>query len=176
MSWQQLVADIYNETSMELEHALEGLTVNDLNQRPDSNCNSIGWLAWHLARGQDADNEGLFGEEQVWIKDKWYNKFDRAPDPMDTGYHHSPEDIAVFRSPDRQTLIEYYYAVLQKTLCYLNNNLTEDDLEREFENPIFPKTTKVRRLLVAIISDNLQHVGQIAYVRGLLKGKGWSDI
>ena len=176
MKWQQLIGDIYAETSLELERALDGLSVDDLNQQPASNCNSIGWLAWHLARGHDGDNEGLTGEEQVWIKDEWYSRFGRTPDPMDTGYSHSLEDIAAFKSPDSRTLIEYYHAVLEKTLYYINNKLTEADLEREFINPIFPKTTKVRRLLVAIISDNLQHVGQIAYVRGLLKGKGWSDI
>ncbi len=176
MKWQQLIGDIYVETSLELERVLEGLTVDDLNKQPDSNCNSIGWLAWHLARGQDGDNEGLTGEEQVWIKDEWFNRFDRAPDPTDTGYSHSPEDVAAFKSPDSKTLIEYYHAVLEKTLHYISNKLTEADLEREFKNPIFPGTTEVRGLLVAVISDNLQHVGQIAYVRGLLKGKGWSDI
>ena len=176
MKWQQLIADIYAEISVELERALDGLTVDDLNQQPDSDCASMGWLAWHLTRCQDGDNEGLMGEGQLWIKDKWYSRFGRAPDPVDTGYSHSSEDIAAFRSPDSKILIEYHHAVLKKTLHYINNKLTEDDLEREFKNPIFPGTTEVRRLLVAIISDNLQHVGQIAYVRGLLKGKGWSDI
>ena len=176
MKWQQLVGDIYTEISLELERALDGLTVDDLNQQPDSDCNSIGWIAWHLTRCQDGDNEGLTGEEQIWIKDKWYSRFGRAPDPLDTGYSHSSEDVAAFRSPDSRTLIEYHRAVLEKTSHYINNKLTEADLEREFENPVFTGTTKVRRLLVAIISDNLQHVGQIAYVRGLLKGKGWSDI
>ena len=33
----------------------------------------------------------------------------------------------------------------------------------------------VRRRLLGIISEGLQHVGQAAYVRGLLKGKGWPE-
>lgn len=176
MKWQQLMGDIYTEISQELERALNGLTVHDLNQQPNLDCNSIGWLAWHLTRCQDGDNEGLTGEGQLWIKDKWHNRFGRASDPVDTGVSHSSEDVAAFKSPDSGTLMEYHRAVLEKTLHYINNKLTEADLEREFENPVFTGTTKVRRLLVDIISDNLQHVGQIAYVRGLLKGKGWSDI
>jgi len=176
MKWQQLIRDIYTEISLELERALDGLTVDDLNKQPNSDCNSIGWTAWHLTRCQDGDNVGLTGEEQIWIKDKWYSRFGRALDPLDTGYSHSSEDVAAFKSPDSKTLVEYHRAVLEKTLHYISNKLTEADLEREFENQVFTGTTKVRRLLVAIISDNLQHVGQIAYVRGLLKGKGWSDI
>jgi hypothetical protein len=27
--------------------------------------------------------------------------------------------------------------------------------------------------LVSVLSDNLQHAGQAAYLRGLIQGKGW---
>jgi len=171
MKWQQLIGDIYTEISQELERALDGLTVDDLNQQPDSDCNSIGWLAWHLTRCQDAANDYLTGEGQLWVKDNRHGRFGRAPNPMDTGWGHSSEDAAAFKSPDSGTLTEYHRTVLEKTLHYINNRLTEADLEREYEG-----TTKVYELLVGIISDNLQHVGQVAYLRGLLKGKGWSDI
>jgi len=53
MEWQQLITDIYKRILQELEHALDGLTVDDLNQQPHPNCNSIGWLTWHLTRAQD---------------------------------------------------------------------------------------------------------------------------
>ncbi|MFC1861796.1 DinB family protein [Chloroflexota bacterium] len=176
MKWQQLIADIYTEISRELERALDGLTADDLNQQPSPDCNSIGWLAWHLTRCQDAVNEGLTSEKQLWIKEKWYSKFDRAADPTDTGYGHSSEDVSTFRAPDSPTLFKYHRCVLENTLRYIHDELTETDLERVVQNPTFPDINTVRINLVGIISDNLQHVGQIAYVRGLLKGKGWSDI
>ena len=171
MKWQQLIGNIYTEISEELERALDGLTVDDLNQQPDSDCNSIGWLAWHLTRCQDAVNDDLTGEGQIWVKDGWYSRFGRAPDSYDTGWGHSSEDVGAFKSPNAGTLREHHRAVLEKTLHYINNKLTEADLEREYKG-----TTKVCELLVGIINDNLQHVGQVAYLRGLLKGKGWSDI
>ena len=176
MEWQQLITDIYVQTSQVLEKALEGLTLDDLDQQPHPDCNSMGWLTWHLTRGQDRAIADLMGGEQLWVTGEWHTKFNRPPDPKDTGFGHSSQDLAEFKSPDVRTLLEYHHAVLKKTLHYINNKLTEADLEREFENPVFTGTIKVRRVLVAIISDNLQHVGQIAYVRGLLKGKGWSDI
>ncbi len=176
MKWQQLIVDIYTEISRELERALDGLTVDDLNQQPHSDCNSIGWLAWHLTRCQDGANVDLMGEEQLWVKSKWHARFNRIPDATDIGEGHSPKDVASFRSPDSRTLLEYHYAVLEKTIHYINNRLSEADLEREFESPVYPTITTVRVLFMGVISDNLQHVGQVAYVRGLLKGKGWSDI
>ncbi len=175
MKWQHLIGDIYTEISRELERALDGLTVDDLNQQPDSGCNSIGWLAWHLTRCQDVTTGNLTGEEQLWVKENWHDRFGRIPDPADTGWHHNSEDVAGFKSPDGVTLMEYHRAVLEKTLHYINNKLTEADLERVYENSTSPGTSKVHTLLVGIISDNLQHVGQVAYLRGLLRGKGWSD-
>ncbi len=53
MEWQQLITDIFVRMSQRLERVFDGLTVDDLNQRPDADCNSIGWIAWHLTRIQD---------------------------------------------------------------------------------------------------------------------------
>ena len=69
MEWQQLIMDIFVRISQELEEVLEGLTVDELNQQPRPDCNSIGWLAWHLTRGQDRAMADLMKEEQLWAKD-----------------------------------------------------------------------------------------------------------
>ena len=172
MEWQQLIIDTYERISQVLEKALGGLTVDDLNQQPHPDCNSMGWLSWHLTRGQDRAIADLMGEEQLWVKDKWHARFNRPPDPSDTGFGHSLEDLATFKSPDVQTLLAYHHAVLERTKRYISN-LSETDLDRELDHPRFP-TVGVR--LVAVISDNFQHAGQVAYVHGLLKGKGWLDV
>ena len=173
MQWQQLVIDIYERISQELEHALDGLTVDDLNQQPCPGCNSIGWLTWHLTRAQDSATAYLFGEEQLWIKDNCYARFNRTPDPKDTGFGHSLEDVAAFSSPDASTLLEYHRAVLGQSKRYITSKLSETELNREFDNPINPTITNVRTRLMRVINDNMQHLGQVAYVRGMLKGWGW---
>ena len=176
MKWQQLITDIYERILQELEHALDGLTVDDLNQQPRPDCNSIGWLTWHLTRAQDMVTAGLLGEEQLWIKDNWYARFNRAPDPKDTGEGHSVEDVVAFRSPDALTLLEYHRAVLEQSKRYITSKLSEAELNREFDNPIHPTITNVRTSLMGLINDNMQHLGQVAYVRGMLKGWGWLGI
>ncbi|MFC1989431.1 DinB family protein [Chloroflexota bacterium] len=173
MQWQQLVTDIFERISQELEHALDGLTVDDLNQQPCSGCNSIGWLTWHLTRSQDSATANLLGEEQLWIKDNWYARFNRTPDLKDTGFGHSLEDVAAFSSPDASTLFEYYCAVLGQSKRYITSKLSETELSREFDNPINPAIPNVRTRLMRVINDNMQHLGQVAYVRGMLKGWGW---
>ena len=169
MAWQKLIADCYIRIAQVLEKALDGLTLDDLNLQVRPDCNSIGWLTWHLTRAQDRVISDLMGEEQLWVKDKWHAKFNRSPDAMDTGYGHNSEDVAGFKSPDVQTLTAYHHAVLERTKRYIIN-LSETELDREIDHPRFP-TVGMR--LVAVISDNLQHAGQVAYLRGLLKGKGW---
>ncbi len=175
MKWQQFITNIFERISQELERILAGLTVEDLNEQPNSDCNSIGWLAWHLTRSQDRMNQALFEREQIWIKDKWYSKFDRSADPRDSGFGHNPEDVVAFKSPDSEILIGYHHAVLERSKYYIGNKLTESDLDRELSNPKIPRMPAVSTRFVAVINDNFQHVGQMAYVRGLLKGKGWSD-
>ena len=172
MECQQLITDIYVRISQVLEQALEGLTVDDLNHQPRLDCNDIGWLTWHLTRGQDRAIADLMGEEQLWVKDHWHVRFSRPPDLNDTGFGHSSEDLAAFKSPDAKTLLGYHHAVLERTKRYISN-LSATDLKRELNNPVFPT---VGARLVGGISDNLQHAGQVAYLHGLLKGKGWLGI
>lgn len=171
MEWKELTIDGYGRIQEGLKEALDGLTKDDLNQRPHPDCNSMGWLAWHLTRTEDQEIANLMGKEQVWISDKWYTSFNRAPDASDTGFGHSSEDVAAFRSPEVKTFLDYRNAMLAQTKHYIST-LSPAELDRELGEPYQPPPTVGVRL-VSVMCDGLQHVGQIAYVRGLLKGKGW---
>lgn len=64
MEWHDLLSDGYGRVQDFLEHVLDGLTQDDLDWQPRSDCNSIGWLAWHLTRQHDAQISSLMGEDQ----------------------------------------------------------------------------------------------------------------
>ena len=117
----------------------------------------------------------LIGEEQLWVRDEWYTRFNRPSDPSDTGIGHSSEDVAAFRSPDVDTLLEYNRAVLERTRRYISN-LSMTDLDQEINMPSSQPPQKVGVLLTGDLNGSLQHVGQIAYLRGLFKGKGWYGV
>ena len=176
MKWQQFIVDLFERIASDVETALDGLSADDINKQPKPDCNSIGWLCWHLTRSEDRAVVDLMGQEQLWIKDKWYAKFNRAPDPTETGVHHTTEQATSFVAPNTQTLIDYHRAVLKQTKQYVNGMLTEDEFDRTFEEPTYPEVTTVRRRLLGIIKESFEHVGQVAYIRGLLKGKGWLPI
>jgi len=132
----------------------------------------MGWLTWHLTRQHDAQISALMGEEQLWIKEEWHSKFNRPADPKDSGFGHTPEDVAAFKSPPVQTLLDYQRAVLEQSKRYFPT-LAKEDLDRELDEPWFqpPPTLGVR--LVSIMNDAVLHAGQAALLRGLRQGKGW---
>jgi len=172
MEWQQLIIDRFKGSTETLDKALANLSPDDLNKMPGPDSNSIGWVAWHLSRIQDRAISRMSGQEQVWIRQGWYKKFNRSANPEDTGFKHTPQDLASFKSPDVATLLAYNHAVLERTEKFVAG-LSTQDLDKKTDHPLF---TTIGSWLGTIFSDVLQHSGQVAYLRGLLKGKGWSDV
>ncbi|MHB1006446.1 MAG: mycothiol transferase [Chloroflexota bacterium] len=172
MELQGLLTDAFGRVEDALAEALNGLEPADLRQMPTPDTNSIGWLAWHLTRVQDDHVSDLMGEQQLYLREGWHARFDRPADPKDVGWGHTLAQVAAFRSPDVQTLIDYYHAVSERTKGFIAC-LTPSDLDRELNEPWYQPLPTVGVRLVSVLADDLQHVGQLAYVRGLLKGKGW---
>jgi len=172
MEWNNLLADGYDRVLEFLDNVLEGLNKDELNWQPRQDCNSIGWLTWHLTRQHDVQMASLIGEEQLWIQQRWYAKFHRAPDPQDTGFGHVPEQVSAFESPDVKTLLDYHHVVLERSKRYFLT-LSKTDLDRKLDEPWFQPLPTVGVRLISILEDSLLHAGQVAYVRGLRQGKGW---
>ena len=145
---------------------LEGLTEEQLVYRPSPTSNSIAWLLWHLTRVQDHHISDLLGEDQVWVSQNWCEKFNLPPDSTNTGYGHGPDEVAGIKG-DAQAFLGYYDAVFESSQRLLNN-LSPEDLDIELDAPRYNPLPTIGVRLVSIISDNTQHVGQAAYLRGLI--------
>jgi uncharacterized damage-inducible protein DinB len=144
---------------------LDGLDDTLVAQRPAADANTIGWLLWHLTRIQDDHVAGVAGQEQVWTAQGFAERFGLPFGDADTGYGHSGEDVAAVRAePD--LLADYLRATHERTLDYLAR-ADEAELERVVDERWDPPVTAAVRL-VSVVADDLQHVGQAAYVRGLL--------
>ena len=103
---------------------------------------------------------------QAWTEGGWSERFALPLDPSDTGYGHGPEDVAKVTA-DAPLLLGYFEDVHEKTVAYLAT-LCDADLEQVIDGSLNPPETVGIRL-VSVIADDLQHVGQAAYVRGLVQ-------
>jgi uncharacterized damage-inducible protein DinB len=162
-----LLLDALSRVRENVHHAVDGLSAEQLATRPDGRGNSIAWLVWHLTRVQDDHVAEVAGTEQVWTAKGYAETFGLPLDPSDTGYGHTPEQVAQVRLTAEQ-LTAYYDAAHAATETYLKG-LTDEDLDRvvdERRNP--PVTLGVR--LVSVLDDDTQHAGQAAYARGLITG------
>jgi hypothetical protein len=172
MEGHDLLSDAYEQVLVALEQTLEGLKPEDLSWQPRPECNSIGWLAWHLTRGQDSAISFLMREDQLWGREGWHEKFGRPADPRDGGSGHTPEDIASYKSPDIPTIIGYHRAVLARSKKYFAT-LSSQDLDRVLNLKFLPPLTTLGTFLIMMLSDGMQHAGQMGYVRGMRHGMGW---
>jgi Protein of unknown function (DUF664) len=161
-----LLLDAFERIRDAVHPAVNGLSPDELGFRPDGEANSIAWLVWHLTRIQDDHVAGLDDGSQLWIAGGWAERFALPLDPADTGYGHGPEDVASVAA-DASSLLGYYEDVHQRTLQFVRS-LTESDLDRVVDRSWDPPVTVAIRL-VSVIADDLQHVGQAAYVRGILQ-------
>ncbi|MEU5522979.1 DUF664 domain-containing protein [Streptomyces sp. NPDC047860] len=167
MHAKDILIDGFGRIREEVHAAVEGLGPGELAARPGPEANSIAWLVWHLTRIQDDHVADAFGLDQVWLSDGWEKRFGLGLPRHDTGYGHTPAQVAKVRVDSGDLLTGYYDAVHEQTLGALRT-LTAKDLERVVDERWDPPVTLGVRL-VSVLSDDLQHVGQAAYVRGLVR-------
>ena len=169
MTSADLLVDAFGRVSGIVQRAVKGLGSEQLSFRVDDEANSIAWLTWHLTRIQDDHIAGVAGTEQVYSSAGWADRFALPLDPSDTGFGHSSEEVASVRVESGELLTGYHDAAFQQTVRFVEP-LSDSDLARVVDESYDPPVTLGVRL-VSVISDNLQHAGQAAFVRGLVTRK-----
>ncbi|MFD0203795.1 MULTISPECIES: mycothiol transferase [Saccharothrix] len=160
-----VLLDGFGRVRESVERMLDGLTPDQLTHRVGGTANPIAWLVWHLTRVQDDHVADVAGTEQVWTADDWAERFDLPLSTDDTGYGHDSDQVAAVTAPS-DLLLGYHRAVHERTETYVRA-LSAEDLTRVVDESWDPPVTLAVRLL-SVIEDDLQHVGQAAFVRGVL--------
>jgi hypothetical protein len=161
-----LLLELYGRIPPLARRAVEGVDPDRLTERPAPGANTIAWLIWHVGRVQDHHVAEILDTGQLWVGGDWARRFGLEPDPSDTGYGHSADEVAAVRPDGAPVLLEYVDAVSTRTRSMLEE-LTAADLDRVVDRRWDPPVTLGVRL-VSIADDSLEHAGQAAYVRGLL--------
>jgi len=167
MDIADLLADGFDRVRESVRGAVEGLTEEQLTARLDPGANSIAWLVWHLTRVQDDHVCAVAGIEQAYTARGWAKRFGLPFDDAAIGYGQSSADVAAVRVADPALLVDYYEDVHEQTLEYVRG-LSAADLDRVVDEARDPPVTLGVRL-VSVLDDDLEHVGQAAFVRGVLE-------
>lgn len=162
-----VLRDAYGRIADAVPDVVDGLDAAQLAHRPGPEANPIGWLVWHLTRVQDAHLAEVLGQDQLWQSGPFAAALGLDPDPANSGYGHDAAAVASVRPPGPGPLVEYHRAVWARTEAYFET-LDDDDLDRIVDRSWDPPVTLGVRL-VSVAEDSFQHLGQAAYVRGLLE-------
>ena len=165
MASADVLADAFERVRGVVHSAVRGLTPEQLAKRVDGRANSIAWLVWHLTRIQDDHIADAAGLDQLWTAAGWVDRFGLPFDPSETGYGHSDEQVSAVRASS-DLLVGYYDDVHEQTLEYVKR-LPDSELTRIVDESFDPPVQLGTRL-VSVISDDLQHAGQAALLRGLI--------
>ena len=167
MQVNELLTEGFGRLPELVRGAVEGLDADRLRWAPQPGANSIGWLVWHLTRVQDSHVADLIdGAEQLWVDGAYASRFGLKPDPHNTGYGHTAQEVAAVQAQSPDAVLEYFDTVQARTVAFVTD-LTAEDLDRVVDEHWDPPVTLGVRLY-SILDDCTQHVGQAAYVRGLL--------
>ena len=170
MNATTLLIDAFQRLRTLVSATVRGLDAEALAWRPDPEANSIVWLVWHLTRVQDDHVAEIAGHEQAWVSGAWAERLGLPAAFDDTGYGHAAKEVAMLGAADIGLLLEYHDRVANQTVEYLQT-VADDDLERIIDRSFDPPVSVGARL-VSVVGDDLQHVGQAAYVRGLYERQG----
>jgi uncharacterized damage-inducible protein DinB len=115
---------------------------------------------------QDDHISEVADAEQIWTAREWSERFGLPLPVTSTGYGHDSEHVAAVRVDSPDLLTGYYDEVHERTIDYVRG-LTDADLDRVVDRAWNPPVTLGVRL-VSVIDDDTQHVGQAAFVRGVI--------
>ena len=151
-----------------LVKALDGMTPLELSWKPSPNANHALWLAWHIARVEDGwINRYIAESDEIWVSDGWAARLE--VDAQGSGAGSTVEDVAAFPEIPIADITNYHDAVRDAAFKVVEG-LTEDDLEKTRIDSRRNFSPTIAWVLAHVAVEEAQHVGQIAYLRGMLRG------
>ena len=149
MTFKIVVRSAFDEYLREMHTAMDGLTPEDLRWQPDPGSNHITWLVWHMARVEDGWVSEARKTEQVWATSDWPEKLGLADLGGSNGWGWDADVRAV-------TFAEF-------------DKMTDADMSLPWSHPK-SSLTSIASIFGHIIVEESQHLGQIAFIRGMLRG------
>ncbi len=169
MNLSDFVLDNLDRIQRVLTEAVDSLTYEELTWRPGAEANPIGFILWHQVRCEDTYIQTFIRRQpQVWVSENWYQKLNLPDDPWHNGNGYTAEQVAGFPVPELRDLLGYGEAVRARTVACLGE-ISPGKLDEEIQPPQF-WGSNLGKLFSYMLCELTQHIGQIAYLRGLQRG------
>jgi hypothetical protein len=159
-----IIGDAFERIGDDVVALVDGMSPTDLVRRVAPGANTVAWLVWHLLRVQDDHVADAAGTEQVWFSRGWQERFDLPFDPGATGYGQTADEVSAVHTTSE--LLSGYARDVSAATRQFVSGLSADDLDRVVDDSWDPPVTLAARL-VSVIGDDLKHLGQAEYAKGL---------
>ena len=156
------ISDSLRQVQFRLLATCDGLTQDQVLWRPSPQANNIGFILWHLTRGEDNVISTLSAPEPpLWVSQGWHEKFNQPVEAPDPGDRMGLQSLPI---PGLEVLLGYSRAVHEKSQSVMS--LLPAERLDEARNPNHDQRT-VAASLRHLITHKNNHHGQIDYIRGL---------
>ncbi len=159
----RFISDSLRQVHVRIMATCDGLTQEQVLWRPAPHANSIGFILWHVSRGEDIAAARLSGggvETSLWVSERWHERFGQSQDAPDPGDRMGFQALNI---PEVGVLRDYSEAVHARMQSVLSS-MTSAGLDRpDPGSPDRPAAASLRHL----ITHKNNHHGQIDYIRGL---------
>ena len=181
--WQYLavmattpLAELVRRSILQRELALKvvaDLTDEQLSWRPAPTAHSIGWTLWHIARADDNAQRDLTGQAtSIWTEGGYRERWGFSSDRMNK---MEDADAAAMPMPAKGDLLGYVRAVFAATDAALSA-IDDARFGEEIESEFFGRRATVGEIIVAPLSHDGRHLGEMEYIKGLLGVPGTATV
>jgi hypothetical protein len=132
-------------------------------------------IAWHMARVEDRFVQHFArGVKEVWVRHDWYTQF--GLDAADHGVRFTLEQVAAFPTLSPELLQGYIEDVRRETQAFLPAFQLQDldVVAGRFpfppHSPAGANKGPMGQMLRQLFGELNQHLGQVSYLRGMVKG------
>ena len=171
MILKEFFKELFSKEYNLLAEIISDLSEDDLYWQPSKESNSIGWTIWHIARVEDMWIQ-FFSKRGIeqWESENWHTVFDLPT--RQTGFRYTPEQISSFPHIDINTLMAYQESVRSSTTEFLDKLQQPDYTTTPWSDrpDMWWHNFSIINMLQQLLGELYQHIGQIAYIKGLRKG------
>ena len=146
--------------------SVDGLTKEEISVSARPECNSIAFILWHMTRAEDIwINRVILEVEEIYESSHWREKL--GTPAGDSGFRYTVEQLQAWPVPEADLLVGYAEDVRKMTLNYLDT-VPREKLADKIS--FLGKSSTIGDILAHMITEIALHAGQVAYLRGLLRG------